>query len=171
MLKNTRQQCTISRTHSTLIISVSIETSHQYHQHLQVLKIISTISHYELPIHLSSNRSSCGRQETAQIVFVIRAVTYRKTTLKARFIMGINYTACFAIPSRFQMFLLRYLTSGGSLHLSSPKGVTQKRDIFTFEKMASLVVSSSQMEKRYAPYSSKIQTCNTALPHSYSSLA
>lgn len=58
-----------------------------------------------------------------------RVVTYRETTLKALIHYGdINHTACFVILSRFQMFLLRYLTSGGSLYLSNPKGLTHKMD-------------------------------------------
>lgn len=62
-----------------------------------------------------------------------------------------NCTPCFAALNRFQMLLLRYLTLAESLHLSSPKGVTQtifrKKRSFTFGKMASLVASSSKMEK------------------------
>lgn len=57
----------------------------------------------------------------------------------------INCTPCFTILSRFQMLLLRYLTLAESLHLSSPKGVTQTK--FTFGKTASLALSSSKMKK------------------------
>lgn len=60
-------------------------------------------------------------------------------------------TPCFAILSRFQTLLLRYLTSAEGLHLSSPKGITQTifrtKHSFTLGKMASLVASSSKMKK------------------------
>lgn len=67
------------------------------------------------------------------------------------------------------MFFLRYLTSGGGLHLSSNKGITQKIGKAQLhiqeDGFSSCKFKQNEKKKIYVPSSSEVQTCNTALPH------